>query len=546
MMGFYDGRDYYQFDSVGDFLKHILTLKYRSFYIFGHYAGKYDSLFLLDHFEKFKLEYSFSTITQGSKVIALKFKKHKNNWTFADSSAIFPNLSLEKLTSSFDVEHKKLVGTIDFSKERVSKNNKKHCEYLKNDCLGLYEVISKYLSYEKISEEGFNLTAASQAMSMWRRTLKSPIKVTPQKIQDFCRRSYTGGRVEIFKMKGVGLNYYDVNSLYPYVLRNNRFPTEVKSRTVNLSDSLGFFDVSLICDGLYIPVLPIKYENKLIFPNGEIRGVFFSEELKLALEHGYRIQKIYDGYEFYESDCLFNEYIDYWFDVKKNSKKGSAQELTSKLFLNSLYGKFGQKEERKILKTDEGETCFFIPFHSHDTYMRTGLIEIPKFYRGAHMLSHIASAVTSYARIHMYRTAYSKFPESCYYTDTDSIFTNQALECGPEIGQLKLENDRIDGLFKSAKAYYLEKNGQLLESKIKGFSKSFIKSVSKEDFEKNNFKEDRIVPCTLKTSIIRNKCYLSKIGITKQIRSEYNKRRVLKSGDTEPWIFKSGEIINNK
>lgn len=545
MMGYYDGKEYTQFDSIENFTQHVLRHRYRSFYIFGHYAGKYDSLFILNHFFTKKSAIDFTTITQGSKVISLKIKKNKNTWVFADSSAIFPNLSLEKLTKNFNVEHKKITGVIDFNTEKISKTNKNHQEYLKNDCIGLYEVLKSYLSNEAVKEEGFNLTAASQAMSMWRRTLNKSVKVSPQKVQNFCRQGYVGGRTEIFKMKGDALNYYDVNSLYPYILRNNRFPTEFKKQTRDITSSLGFYDVSLCVPDMYIPILPVKHNKKLVFPTGSIRGVFYSEELKLALEHGYQIDQIHDGYEFYESEGLFNEYIDYWFEQKRVSEKGSSQELISKLFLNSLYGKFGQKEERLTLKTDEGEINSF-PFHSHEVYKLTGLIEVPKFHRSPHMLVHIAAAVTSYARMHMFKISYSKFPKSCYYTDTDSIFTDQTLETSDKLGDLKLVDSSINGQFKLPKAYYLEKNGQFLEAKIKGFSSSFVKKISKEAFIKSDFVEQKEVPCTLKTSIIRNKCYLSKIGITKQLRSFYDKRRVLKNGDTEPWVFKNGNIINIK
>lgn len=546
MMGFYDGTNYWQFNTIADFIDHVISHKYRAFHIFAHFGGKYDAMFILDHLHRSCKEMAFSTITQGSKILSLKFSKGKNTWTLADSSGLFPNLSLQKLTKSFDVKHKKLSGSIDFKKgERVDKNNPEHQKYLEHDCKGLYEVIEKYLMNPKIKEEGFNLTAASQAMNMWRRTIKTDIRVTPQEIQDFCRQGYYGGRTEIFKMKGQDLKYYDVTSLYPFVMRSNRFPTEMRGESTQLSDRLGFFDCDITAPDNYIPILPTRHDRKLIFANGTFRGVFYSEELKLALEHGYQINKIHRGIEFFESRDLFSEYIDYWFEQKNNALKGSALELIAKLFLNGLYGKFGQKEERLTLKTWEGERNY-IPFHSHDVFERTGLIEVAKWHRAPYMLSHIAAAVTSYGRMHMARLCYLDFPSECFYTDTDSILTRREMAVGPRIGDLKEVDKGLDGIFKRPKAYFLEKDGIKVDSKIKGFSKDFVETLTREDFERFKPVENLIKPCTVKTSIVRNGSYLSKLGFTKSIQSEYSKRRILRDGETEPWILRNGIIINQE
>ena len=84
----------------------------------------------------------------------------------------------------------------------------------------------------------------------------------------------------------------------------------------------------------------------------------------------------------------------------------------------------------------------------------------------------IASAITSYARIHMLKY---KLSDSVYYTDTDSIFTSEPLnpsEIGPELGEMK---DELDGCTIS-KAYFLgikqygyqyqDKHGKLIEKSV--------------------------------------------------------------------------------
>jgi hypothetical protein len=52
-----------------------------------------------------------------------------------------------------------------------------------------------------------------------------------------------------------------------------------------------------------LPLLPIKSENNypemgIMYPKGTWRGIYFSEELRMALKHGYKIIQVFDGYVF--------------------------------------------------------------------------------------------------------------------------------------------------------------------------------------------------------------------------------------------------------
>ena len=88
----------------------------------------------------------------------------------------------------------------------------------------------------------------------------------------------------------------------------------------------------------------------------------------------------------------------------------------------------------------------------------------------------IASAVTAYARIHMIQF---KNNENCFYTDTDSIFTDKPLDIkfmGKEIGLMKDEMNGIiinKGLFLGIKKYgyqYLDAEGNLIDTSVYHFS----------------------------------------------------------------------------
>jgi hypothetical protein len=68
---------------------------------------------------------------------------------------------------------------------------------------------------------------------------------------------------------------------------------------------------------------------------------FATEELKAASKLGYKF-KLLEAYEFDKID-LFSDYVDHFYDIKKNSSKNSPQRFIAKMHLNTLYGIFGRK-----------------------------------------------------------------------------------------------------------------------------------------------------------------------------------------------------------
>lgn len=566
MLAFYDGkkREKKVFESISQFLDTVLTKKYRSAWFYGHYAGKFDWLFVLEELDKsFRCDgFTYKIINQGSRIIQLRVKKDKHCWYFVDSASLFPNTKLEALCNTFVTNTRKMVGTIDFENgEKVSKDNLLHREYMVTDAVALYEVIEKYLENEKVRKEGLNLTLASTAMGMFRRTMTSPVHISPQFSADFVRRGYVGGRVEIFKLQGSGLQYYDVNSLFPYCMRNFPMPLEFDSVTDEFcDDSFGFFDVTVEAPDSYIPVLPFKTETRLIFPTGRFRGVYFSEELKLAVEQGYKILEVHEGHLYTQCSDFFASYIDYWYEVKKRAAKGSPEEFLAKLYLNSLYGKFGQSETRETLQTfeDNPNVDNYKVFHSTELFESKGLITVESSRRSPHMLPHISAAVTAYSRMHMCREIYLPNPEALHYTDTDSGLTRERLPTGIEIGELKLESKKIkhegqekvfvmedcEGTFLRPKGYEISKNGIVLDRKMKGFPTKFIKGLTSREFKESSYvyRERRIA--SMKRALISNKSFLAIENIEKRILNDYNKRRVLRGGNTEPWVLRDDEILN--
>nr|YP_004376378.1 hyp16 [Moniliophthora roreri]ADO51599.1 hyp16 [Moniliophthora roreri] len=246
-----------------------------------------------------------------------------------------------------------------------------------------------------------------------------------------------------------------------------------------------------------IPLLPYKYQGKTIFPKGKWIGVYFSEELKVVQNYGYKISLI-KGYEFSKID-LFKEYVLHFYDKKKYANS-PAEKLIAKMHLNQLYGIFGRKQELletiNVLNKD-------IPIYLSTRIIKS-IIEINDNISALLLVNNInvdilkdlnntlninlknntskrfnvksnvalASAVTSYARIHMMKY---KINNNIYYTDTDSIFIDKPLpnnEIGKDLGLMKdeLEGNIIEEAYffgiKQYGYYYFNKKNEKVEKSV--------------------------------------------------------------------------------
>ena len=389
--------------------------------------------------------------------------------------------------------------------------------------------------------------------------------------------SFFGGRVEPFKMLVVNkkLNYDDVTSLYPYINAFKKYP--VGHPEIILS---GFGDIATICEryfgfikcvilppqNLYLPVLPGKFgkDKKLIFSlcrtcaedrtpekpcthqpqERALTGTWFVEEIKMAVEKGYVIQKVLGVYHFAETSTeLFADYIRLFYKLKLISSGiptqcATEQELDEyidqvrireqinitkedfennpglrqlgKLFINSLWGKFGLRrnlpshhfcttiEEISTLLHDEAvHVDDILPLHERLSLVTTSKISQEHYEINNHANIYIASATTAWARLELYKHM-EKLGTRMVYCDTDSIIYqvdeenhDNNPERGPFLGQLTNElkdhEDFISDFISGGPKNYAYKTAKGEECiKVKGFSLNYI---NRQAFTFNNMKE---------------------------------------------------------
>jgi hypothetical protein len=181
---------------------------------------------------------------------------------------------------------------------------------------------------------------------------------TTSKIYKAIREGYTGGSTDMFIPQLLDsrnkIYAYDVNALYPSVMINNAYPigsatyVEIGEHVQQLrkeSELFGFFYAEIVApDSLMYPILQIHYNNRTVSPVGKFNGWFFSEELKNALDFGYKI-KIIKGFSFDPKEgYIFKNWVEDLYKMRLEYPKTDPMNLIAKLLLNSLYGRFGMGE----------------------------------------------------------------------------------------------------------------------------------------------------------------------------------------------------------
>jgi hypothetical protein len=533
--------------------------------IFAHFGGIYDFLFILKAaLEESDCGYKIGTmIPRGSGLLCIEVIKLRKNpqgqvyedkIMFRDSSALLP-FGLARLTESFKVQHKKQE--FDFSNWDGTVTPKL-LSYLKDDCRGLYECLEAFFNWELIQRSGGAYTMASQALKVFRLFMYKEIRSLKEPIDLFIRQAYFGGRTEIFKPEYHGkkkLYCYDVNSLYPFVMRNNDFPTNFKRWTLTYDpEAMGFYEATVeVPKDMYLPPLPYVAEmersKKLIFPTGKFSGVWSTIELEYARSLGVKILSTGRGALFHNGGPIFKGYIDTLYEMRMDAKaKGDGVgDVLTKLLMNSLYGRFGLNTDREQILFDDFTKG--LKFHSEINIEKDGkekcyrLMTKPVKLEQTFTNVSISAWVTSLSRIHMHKLMWPARKE-LYYTDTDSLFTTKKMKTGNKLGELKEEYSCNKAIFLLPKTYVVEGEGDFKKLAMKGFDRRKINNFTYKDFYTALEGDLRHMRVTHDEKFAKFKTAAKKGNLTtllpeqdKAIRSLYDKRKIMKKGrkwDTQP------------
>lgn len=369
-------------------------------------------------------------------VFYLKGKKVKKV-TFLDSLKLIP-LSVDEIAKSFHLPIQKLK--IDYDAHNLlpegSPLTEEEKEYIIHDVQIVAHAVEFFYS------QGLDrMTIGSCALNEYKTLIKKKMfnrYFPPPKYHKDVKQSYKGGFTYLnpkFMGKTIGNGIVlDVNSLYPAMMYNNYLPYGTPIFFT------GKYEEDVLYP-LYTQMFRCQFELKEgKIPTIQIKGSMFfkgneylessndeevvlclnSVDLELFLEHYdvYNLEFI-SGWKFQATKGLFKDYIDKWSQNKIKAKEegNHGLYLISKLFLNSLYGKFGT-DTQVISK---------IPYLDEKTDTVKYKNSEPKEKDGIYVA--MASFITSYARkltissaqtiMDNYNSGKSKI--QFVYADTDSL-----------------------------------------------------------------------------------------------------------------------------
>jgi len=414
----------------------------------------------------------------------------------------------------------------------------------------MYSNYVQFLAYHDLGTQGY--TIASQAMHAFRhRFMRHKIHIhTFDAVIDDERASYHGGRTEPFYIGEVPetpIYDLDVNSLYPYVMHEKKYPTRYLTSyehpTISQVEKwLEEYSMIALCEvETDIPIYPYQAE-KLIFPVGHFTTWLNTGEIEEGVKRG--LIKDVKMVHLYAQDYIFRDYVEFFYQLKEEyTQKGDKiSRYMAKLFMNSLYGKFGQKSwdivpyddptapkfgaQFVVLgKTGQMEYVYYI---NHQAYVKANEHE------GFDSFVAIASNVTAYARMHLWRLIEKAGIENVYYCDTDSVFVNsigyERLKGELdeyELGKLKVEKTFEHLIIRAPKDYI----GDDVE-KLKGVPKS-ARPLGRDKYEYTQFERFK---ARLRRGSSRG--VLTK-KVVKELRRTYDKAVVLDSGRCIPFDISS-------
>jgi len=362
------------------------------------------------------------------------------------------------------------------------------------------------------------------------------------------RESYKGGRTECFYIGDLqDESYYtlDVNSLYPFVMSNNLFPTKyirivrqmgLQTLSASLADKAV---VSQVLVNTNEPVYAVK-KDRTIFPVGRFWATLCTPELKYALEHNH-IETIRTTV-IYEQAVLFKSYVTKLYSLRQEFKSAGAAEYEElcKKMLNSLYGKFGQKGEEWVKigdcpdEPDRVEQIFYPARNKRGMlrYLLGEIFELKGFGECFDSFPAIAAHVTAYARMYLYDIMKLAGYGNFFYCDTDSLIVNErGLKClqplinPTNLGSLKVEERYNHLTIRGLKDYSLPN-----KIVIKGVRRNAVQ-IADGVYQQEQWP-------TLKGILRSGNANEYKIKtMTKHLTREYTKGIVTVSGKVYPFVL---------
>ena len=468
--------------------------------------------------------------------------------------------------------------------ERKFNLKAKVIEYVERDCLATAEIVREYFwkmvqsdkikDYDLISS---SLTASSLSFKIFNNCFYN-VKDDPLNLYNdltdenikFISRSYRGGRTEVFNNVRLKDNnqegsflHFDYPGFYSNLMKE-MFPCgrskfikkikieEVFNRLTNKFIKRGIYKIRF-SQNMDIPVLYKDAEEKLLFINGEMEGVYTSDEIEYFLSFSTnKLIDIKEGLIYEKENSMLKEFVNFFEDFKN---RDNICKTIGKLNINGLYGRMGMnKKEEVTLTLMKDDANLFLKsfntfkilnkkignliteykemenkiyknrynlkfytlnsnvFNAFIKYLYNTEKELKKFnnilfFYNKFISKHranktIASFITSLGRIKIHKAYMSliKAGLKVCYSDTDSVIAyspNYKKHLDVNIGEIFFDSNKKDTVIKEAvfcapKMYGLKYLDDTEVIKIKGGNTNSL-NISLNDFEKKFYNNEDII-----------------------------------------------------
>ncbi len=423
-----------------------------------------------------------------NKMLYFEFSKDRRKIVITNSGNIFPG-SIEKWGTA--------LGIPKLTMPKSKQLNKQWVDYCMRDCEVLLAMWHNYLEFLDIHNMGnLQFTAASQAMTTYRhRFMPKAIAIHHDpRVMALERLSYHGGRfqaLQIGKIKASPIWRLDINSMYGNIMAKTELPYELRGyqngcRTDKLEWLMKRYAViAELTIQSHEPFFPIIENNKVKYPTGRYTSVFCTPEINYIMENC-DIRKI-GKIAWYRKYPILSDYAKYFMSLRQDYKitGNKGYEELAKLFVNSLYGKFGQygykdeiigKCDPSLIKYEESYNATTKQKLNYLFY--GGKIRIIKRENNAYnTFVAIAAHITSQGRIQLWQLIKQAGLDNIYHVATDSLLVNETglnnlhdkLDAN-KFGYLKIEDEIKRLVIKAPNDMVLDD-----KEKIKGISKKASK-----------------------------------------------------------------------
>lgn len=219
-----------------DFVTRISTIARKEksvLTIYFHNFSRFDGIILLKHIACHHKNYRRKILLRNNRLYELKiYSGNKLLFCFRDSLNLLPG-KLKDLARNLcpELGQKGSIPHEEITLSNLLIKKPELINYLRQDILLLGGIMKKaqeiYWTVYNVDIES-KITVSSLALTIFRMKYYDasnwPIYIPNMNEDSFIRRGYYGGHTDVYIPYGENLYYYDVNSLYPFIMKEYPMP----------------------------------------------------------------------------------------------------------------------------------------------------------------------------------------------------------------------------------------------------------------------------------------------------------------------------------